>query len=59
VLKDIQAYDTYMNAPLHLQIDRAGLPLVKNMISQDLTDDPDPLRRQDRRDPPEAVRDAC
>jgi Stress responsive A/B Barrel Domain len=42
VLKDIQAYDTYMNAPLHLQIDRAGLPLVANMISQDLTDDPDP-----------------
>ena len=42
VLKDIKAYEMYMNAPLHLQIDRAGLPLVKNMISQDLTDDPDP-----------------
>jgi hypothetical protein len=42
VLKDIKAYETYMNAPLHLQIDRAGLPLVSNMISQDLTDDEDP-----------------
>jgi hypothetical protein len=31
-----------MNPPLHLQIDRAGLPLVSNMISQDLTDDEDP-----------------
>jgi hypothetical protein len=41
-LKDIKAYETYMNAPLHLQIDRAGLPLVSNMISQDLTDDEDP-----------------
>ncbi len=41
-LKDIQPYETYMNAPLHLQIDRAGLPLVGNMISQDLTDDEDP-----------------
>jgi hypothetical protein len=42
VLKDIKAYETYMNAPLHLQIDRVGLPLVSNMISQDLTDDEDP-----------------
>jgi Stress responsive A/B Barrel Domain len=41
-LKDIKAYETYMNAPLHLQIDRVGLPLVSNMISQDLTDDEDP-----------------
>jgi hypothetical protein len=41
-LKDIKAYETYMNAPLHLEIDRAGLPLVSNMISQDLTDDEDP-----------------
>jgi hypothetical protein len=41
-LKDIKAYETYMNAPLHLQIDRAGPPLVSNMISQDLTDDEDP-----------------
>jgi len=42
VLRDIKGYETYMNAPLHLQIDRAGLPLVSNMISQDLTDDDDP-----------------
>jgi Stress responsive A/B Barrel Domain len=41
-LKDIRAYETYMNAPLHLQIDAVGLPLVSNMISQDLTDDEDP-----------------
>lgn len=41
-LKDIEAYSTYMNAPLHRKIDEIGLPLVDNMISQDLTDDPDP-----------------
>jgi hypothetical protein len=41
-LKDIEAYRTYMLAPLHQETDRAGLPLVDNMISQDLTDDPDP-----------------
>jgi stress responsive alpha/beta barrel protein len=37
VVKDIRAYEVYMNAPLHLQVDRAGLPLVSYMISQDLT----------------------
>jgi hypothetical protein len=41
-LKDIDAYKTYLFAPLHQETDRAGLPLVDNMISQDLTDDPDP-----------------
>jgi len=41
-LKDIDAYKTYMLAPLHQETDRAGLPVVANMISQDLTDDPDP-----------------
>jgi hypothetical protein len=41
-LKDIDAYKTYMLAPLHQETDRAGLPVVDNMISQDLTDDPDP-----------------
>ena len=41
-LKDIDAYRTYMNYPVHLEIDRTGLPLVSNMISQDLTDDEDP-----------------
>jgi hypothetical protein len=41
-LKDIDAYRTYMLAPLHQETDRAGLPVVDTMISQDLTDDPDP-----------------
>jgi hypothetical protein len=41
-LKDIDAYKTYMLAPLHQETDRVGLPVVDNMISQDLTDDPDP-----------------
>jgi hypothetical protein len=41
-LKDIDAYRTYMYAPLHRKIDEIGLPLVANMISQDLTDDADP-----------------
>ncbi|TDC98866.1 Dabb family protein [Nonomuraea deserti] len=41
-LKDIDAYRTYMYDPLHRQIDALGLPLVANMVSADLTDDPDP-----------------
>ncbi|MGW1887922.1 Dabb family protein [Streptomyces sp. NPDC001970] len=41
-LKDIDAYRTYMYAPLHRKIDEVGLPLVKNMVSLDLTDDQDP-----------------
>jgi hypothetical protein len=41
-LPDIQAYETYMNAPVHLETDAAGLPLVANFVSLDLTDDPDP-----------------
>ncbi|QFG24560.1 Dabb family protein [Actinomadura sp. WMMB 499] len=41
-LKDIDAYRTYMYAPLHREIDSAGLPLVSNMVSLDLTDDADP-----------------
>ncbi|TDD34640.1 hypothetical protein E1286_40610 [Nonomuraea terrae] len=41
-LKDIDAYRTYLYDPLHRQIDAIGLPLVANMISMDLTDDPDP-----------------
>ena len=28
--------------PLHLEIDKAGLPLVKNMVSFDITDSNDP-----------------
>jgi Stress responsive A/B Barrel Domain len=42
VLKDIDAYRTYMNAPLHRQTDEAGLPIVDKMVSMDLTDDSDP-----------------
>ncbi|RAY14067.1 Dabb family protein [Actinomadura craniellae] len=41
-LKDVDAYRTYMYDPLHRQIDSLGLPLVANMTSHDLTDDPDP-----------------
>ncbi|MGW3351813.1 hypothetical protein ACWDA3_51710 [Nonomuraea rubra] len=41
-LKDIDAYRTYMYDPLHRQIDAIGLPLAADMISHDLTDDPDP-----------------
>src|SRR5581483_7324473 len=41
-LKDVDAYRTYMFAPIHEQIDNAGLPLVTNQVSYDLTDDPDP-----------------
>ena len=41
-LKDVDAYRTYMFASLHEEIDNAGLPLVTNQASYDLTDDPDP-----------------
>jgi Stress responsive A/B Barrel Domain len=41
-LPDIDAYETYMNAPVHLETDAAGLPLVANFVSFDLTDDEDP-----------------
>lgn len=41
-LPDIQAYEAYMNAPVHLETDAAGLPLVANFVSLDLTDDEDP-----------------
>jgi Stress responsive A/B Barrel Domain len=41
-LKDIEAYKTYMLAPLHHRTDEVGLPLLNKMISQDLTDDEDP-----------------
>lgn len=41
-LKDTDAYATYMHAPLHRKIDEIGLPLVQNMISQDLSDTMDP-----------------
>jgi stress responsive alpha/beta barrel protein len=41
-LPDIDAYRAYMYAPLHLETDAAGLPLVDDFVSQDLTDDEDP-----------------
>jgi hypothetical protein len=41
-LADIQDYETYMNAPWHLETDAAGLPLVSAFVSFDLTDDEDP-----------------
>ena len=42
-LKAPTAYETYFNVPLPVQIDRAGLPLLSNLISGDLTDDEDPV----------------
>jgi hypothetical protein len=41
-LKDIDAYRTYMYAPIHEQTDNAGLPIIANQVSYDITDDPDP-----------------
>ena len=41
-LADIAAYETYMNAPWHLETDATGLPLASNFVSFDLTDDEDP-----------------
>ncbi|GAA2065336.1 Dabb family protein [Streptomyces albiaxialis] len=41
-VKDIDAYRAYMYDPLHRHVDGIGLPLVRNMVSQDLTDDEDP-----------------
>ena len=42
VLKDIGAYEEYMLAPIHREMDDIGLPLVEDMVSYDLTDDSDP-----------------
>jgi hypothetical protein len=41
-LKDFDAYTTYMHAPLRREAEDVVLPVVNRMISQDLTDDPDP-----------------
>jgi hypothetical protein len=41
-LKDLDAYRTYMFAPIHEETDNAGLPIVTNQVSYDITDDPDP-----------------
>ena len=42
VIADIEGYAEYMNHPLHLEMDRIGLPLVDRFMSFDITDDPDP-----------------
>lgn len=41
-IDDIDAYETMMNHPSHLAMDRIGLPLVRRFHSIDVTDDPDP-----------------
>ncbi|MET7324654.1 Dabb family protein [Streptomyces sp. NPDC005549] len=41
-VQDIAAYRAYMLAPLHRRVDEIGLPLVRHMVSHDLTDDEDP-----------------
>ncbi|MEV5762869.1 Dabb family protein [Streptomyces tendae] len=41
-VEDIEGYRAYMHAPLHRRVDEIGLPLVRNMVSHDLTDDEDP-----------------
>jgi Stress responsive A/B Barrel Domain len=40
-LPDIASYEVYMNHPVHLDTDAAGLPLVSNFVSLDITDDED------------------
>lgn len=42
VIEDIEGYAEYMNHPAHLELDRVGLPLVREFMSSDITDDPDP-----------------
>jgi Stress responsive A/B Barrel Domain len=42
VLRGYDGYKTYLYDPLHLEIDKAGLPLVKTMVSFDITDAKDP-----------------
>ncbi|WP_081639578.1 Dabb family protein [Euryhalocaulis caribicus] len=46
VLVGYEAFRTYMYDPLHLQIDRNGLPLVQNMVSFDITDAEDKQEAQ-------------
>lgn len=41
-LDGIEAYETMMNHPAHLEMDRIGLPLVHRFHAIDITDDPDP-----------------
>jgi len=41
VVKNIEDYKTYMHSLIHRKVDEIGLPLVANMVSYDITDDPD------------------
>lgn len=41
-IEDLDGYEEYMNHPVHLEMDRVGLPLVDKFMSFDITDDPDP-----------------
>lgn len=42
VLEDIAGYAEYMAHPTHRKTDELGLPLVADMVSFDIIDDPDP-----------------
>jgi hypothetical protein len=42
VIRGYDGYKKYLYDPLHLEIDKAGLPLVKSMVSFDITDSQDP-----------------
>jgi hypothetical protein len=42
VLRGYDGYKTYLYDPLHLEIDKAGLPFVKTMVSLEITDSKDP-----------------
>ncbi|MEW2452174.1 Dabb family protein [Streptomyces parvulus] len=41
-VEGIEGYRAYMHPPLHRRVDEIGLPLVRHMVSHDLTDDEDP-----------------
>ncbi|NDK32777.1 Dabb family protein [Nesterenkonia haasae] len=41
-VETLEEYETMMNHPAHLEVDRIGLPLVDKFVSYDVTDDPDP-----------------
>lgn len=42
VSQDLDAYEAMMNDPAHLEVDRAGLPLIEEFMSFDISDDSDP-----------------
>ncbi|ACU38276.1 Stress responsive alpha-beta barrel domain protein [Actinosynnema mirum DSM 43827] len=42
VVADLVGYAEMMNHPAHLEVDRAGLPLIERFASFDVSDDPDP-----------------